>query len=192
MVVPMVLHLIGVLAIGLFPIIGIKIIEAPAAMLLGLSTAPNVGIMEYVPVTLMSSLTFGSMIFLGILAAVLLLRFALLPRCERKHVTWGCGYTAPNTRMQYTGASFSGPMVAVFKDFLQFVTRKKLPKGVFPENGFYESNCVDAVESKIFSVLGEGERMSIQMMSRLPESSSFSFLVGLITLLIMVVLLSTR
>jgi hydrogenase-4 component B len=176
----------------LFPIIGIKIIEAPAAMLLGLSTAPNVGIMEYVPVTLMSSLTFGSMIFLGILAAVLLLRFALLPRCERKHVTWGCGYTAPNTRMQYTGASFSGPMVAVFKDFLQFVTRKKLPKGVFPENGFYESNCVDAVESKIFSVLGEGERMSIQMMSRLPESSSFSFLVGLITLLIMVVLLSTR
>ena len=107
-------------------------------------------------------------------------------------MTWGCGYTAPNSRMQYTGASFSGPMIAVFQDLLQFVSRKKLPKGVFPEDGFLETNCVDAVESKIFSALSEGENVSTRLMSRIPESSSFSFLIGLLTLLIMVALLATR
>jgi formate hydrogenlyase subunit 3/multisubunit Na+/H+ antiporter MnhD subunit len=49
-------------------------------------------------------------ILAGALSAALLAVFMLLRRMSRRPAvddTWGCGYTAPSARMQYTGASFS-------------------------------------------------------------------------------------
>ena len=45
------------------------------------------------------------------------------------HRTWGCGYTAPTSRMQYTGASFASQFGDVFEGVLVFLRRMKLPKG---------------------------------------------------------------
>ena len=49
-----------------------------------------------------------------------------LQRGAARHVTWGCGYTAPNTRMQYTGTSFSLQFARVFETFLPQLRREKL------------------------------------------------------------------
>ena len=185
MTAPMFIHLIGILAIGLFPVLGLKIVEVPTGMLLNHSTAPNRPLSEYVPMTVLEPLTLIAAIFLGVLGVLLVLRVSLLPTSARRHVTWGCGYTAPNTRMQYTGSSFSQPMEVVFRDLLEFSTRGELPSDVFPKNGKYETHCVDTVERLTFKLLGDGENVATKVMGRIPEDTRFSFGLGLAALLLL-------
>ena len=61
----------------------------------------------------------GPMVFaLALASAIIVLgvaRYALgRRRPMRAGVTWGCGYHAPNPRMQYTASSFAAPLVTVF------------------------------------------------------------------------------
>jgi len=53
-----------------------------------------------VPITILSGV-----IWAGAIAAFLVVR--RLSRRRRAAATWGCGYTVPSARMQYTGASFA-------------------------------------------------------------------------------------
>lgn len=190
MIAPMVLHLLGILVIGLCPAIGLYIVSKPTQIFLALSSEPTATIDTIVPNSLLNQLMIASAVLIGSFALLLVLRFSLLPRCNRKHVTWGCGYTAANTRMQYSGSSFSDPMVAVFRDLLRFITRQDLPEGVFPKNGRYETHCIDTVERKIFSLLSNGESIAKAGMERLPENSAFSFAIGLLALILLVCLVS--
>jgi hydrogenase-4 component B len=192
MIVPMVLHLIGILAIGLFPAVGLKLVEAPTNVLLRLFRTQPVELATYVPHSLISSLTLIATILIGVFVVLAVLRFTLLPKCDRRHVTWGCGYTLPNTRMQYTGSSFSAPMVAVFRDLLKYLTREDLPQGVFPKDGHYHTHCVDAVEQSLFKSLNDGEKMVHKIMHRLPEDTRFSFGIGLAALLILAALVAMK
>jgi hydrogenase-4 component B len=192
MIVPMVIHVIGIIAIGLFPAIGVKLVEAPTGMLLKLSSAPDTPLDAYVPASLISSLTLFVSVFLGVLALLLLLRFTFLPKCDRRHVTWGCGYPVPNIRMQYTGASFSQSMAAVFRDLLKFITREELPADVFPKDGKYETHCVDTVERLMFKVLGDAETVTSYVLGWIPESTRFSFWLGLVALITLVALVSLK
>jgi len=192
MIAPMVIHLIGILVMGLVPAIGLRLVEAPTELFLKLSIAPGSHLSEHVPISLVQSLTLISAVFLAILAGLVLLRFALLPRCDRRHVTWGCGYTAANARMQYTGSSFSHPMVTVFWDFLSYLLRADLPQSVFPKNGHYDTHCVDSVEQFMFKLLADGERVVTRMMVRIPEDTRFSCGLGLAFLVLWVTLISLR
>jgi hydrogenase-4 component B len=94
--------------------------------------------------------------------------------------------------MQYSGSSFSDPMVKIFGDLLRFITREELPVGVFPEDGKYETHCIDTVERKIFSLLAGGEQVANKAMRKLPEVSEFSFAIGLIALILLVCLVTLQ
>ena len=154
-------------------------------MMLGVGT-PTVELWsQWIPSGLVQSITAFALCFAAILALLIGLRFAFLPSCNRKHVTWGCGYTLPNTRMQYSGASFSFPMVAVFRDLLRYITREELPKDVFPSDGSYETHCVDSVERRVFNWLDSSETITCQALSKLPEDSRFSFAIGLVALILL-------
>lgn len=192
MVVPMVVHLIGIVAIGLVPALGLKLVEQPVGMLMRLSSHPDAAMTDYIPMRLVESLTLVSSIFLAIFAVLMVVRFALLPRCERRHVTWGCGYTAPNPRMQYTGSSFSQIMAVVFRDLLSFITREDLPATVFPKDGKYETHYVDSVERAMFKGLAQGEEVVTQVVQRIPEDTRFSFGLGLAALLLLMAFVSLR
>ena len=65
--------------------------------------------------------------------------------------TWGCGYVAPNTRMQYTGKSFSKPLSKVFNYLL--LEKKQYhelePNEIFPEKRSYASVYNDFLEHQI-------------------------------------------
>jgi len=54
MIGPMIVHALGILAIGLVPALGLKLVEAPAGMLLALSSAPAVPLARYVDMTLLT------------------------------------------------------------------------------------------------------------------------------------------
>lgn len=62
--------------------------------------------------------------------------------------TWGCGYVAPNSRIQYTGKSFSKSLGKIF-NFLLIEEKKykELKKGeIFPEGRKYVSHYQDFFE----------------------------------------------
>jgi hydrogenase-4 component B len=113
-------------------------------------------------------------------------------REARRHVTWGCGYTAPNTRMQYTASSFANHFVRIFEAFLPQLRRERLPRDLFPrEHGHLSTHSVDAVERRMFEVLGQGESFVVQTSDRISEQPRFAFAAGLVTLIIILSLLVT-
>ncbi|HNZ72765.1 MAG TPA: proton-conducting transporter membrane subunit, partial [Prolixibacteraceae bacterium] len=67
--------------------------------------------------------------------------------------TWGCSYVAPNSKMQYTGKSFSKPLGKVFS-FLLIEEKKytELSDGeIFPKKRKYVSHYKDFFEYYIFN-----------------------------------------
>ena len=188
MIVPMVLHLIGIVVVGLAPMWALRIVQAPAGMMIGDKNITTEKWLALMPTSMLQSITFVVLAFVSVLVILLFARFMLLPKSNRRHVTWGCGYTSPNARMQYTGSSFSFPMVAVFRDLLKFWTKEDLPKGVFPKDGSYSTNCVDSIEHSTFQFLNWGERVIHKGLSKIPESMGFSFGIGFIGLIVLVTL----
>ena len=77
--------------------------------------------------------------------------------------TWGCGYVAPNTRMQYTSKSFSKSFAKLFsyittekKKYFEIAGNKIFP---LPRNfqshyqEFFEKNFIDPVNNRIFAFM---------------------------------------
>lgn len=177
----------GVVVLGLFPWGALRLVEQPAAQFTALLTR---GAPAPLPaaVNVLSTVTVAA----GLLVGLSLLLFGLRWWLGRgapaaRHVTWGCGYTAVSPRMQYTGASFSSQFAAIFQSVLVHLRRAALPQGPFPEKASHlNTHCVDAVERRMFEVLGEGEGLATQLISRLSEKPSFSFGIGLIVLVLII------
>ena len=67
--------------------------------------------------------------------------------------TWGCGYVAPNSKMQYTGKSFS-KMLGKLSNFM--IIEKKnykelVPSEIFPQSRTYSSFYFDLFEVKLIN-----------------------------------------
>ena len=121
----------------------------------------------------------------ALLVAVVIVLLLLARRAQKSaatHVTWGCGYTAPNSRMQYSGTSFSSQFAALFKAILPQLRREKLPDGYFPKDGHLATHHVDAVERRMFQMLGDGESLVTRLISRISDQPRFGFAIGLVTL----------
>jgi formate hydrogenlyase subunit 3/multisubunit Na+/H+ antiporter MnhD subunit len=65
--------------------------------------------------------------------------------------TWGCGYVKPTVRIQYTGRSFA-EMIAehLLPRFLRFRTNRQAPRGVFPSQSDFRSECPDPFSEKVY------------------------------------------
>ena len=101
---------------------------------------------------IMKNISLASFLFLLIVVFIFIIRKALLrDKKEENSSTWGCGYTAPDPKMQYTGKSFSKS----FGKLLNFMIIEK--KGyteisrdeTFPESRKYRSFYLDIIENKI-------------------------------------------
>jgi hydrogenase-4 component B len=86
-----------------------------------------------------------------------------------RHVTWGCGYTAPNSRMQYTGSSFAWDFGRRFRGLLLMLRRQKALEGYFPADGYLITHCPDAVERRLFAVIKHGDESAAELSRRLRE-----------------------
>jgi len=156
MLLPMGLHGVGVVVLGVAPVLGFMLVQRPTAIALALLPASRVDVLQPIADTL------GRV---GLISAALALVIALLwwlrarvpLTAATQRPTWGCGYTAPNTRMQYTGSGFSWDFSARFRGVLLMLQRQKAPAGYFPSDSYVVTDCVDAVERRVFSVVANGD-----------------------------------
>jgi hydrogenase-4 component B len=185
MTVPMYLHAGGIVALGLCPIAGLALTHEVVTLF----SVPGAIASETSVPTVLAPVQVAVRVLLALVIIACVVGL-YLTRKARRHVTWGCGYTAGNARMQYTASSFAAPFADVFEAFLPQLRRDRLPTDVFPaEAGHIGTHHVDPVERRMFEVLGQGEQMITQASDRMPEQPRYAFAAGLLALVIAVGLL---
>ena len=120
-----------ILFIGLFPQVAIRPIAIVAEAITGADKSIAVNHFEPTLKALSASI--------WVLIAVVLLLYALKHKLQSKRKieegpTWGCGFTAPNARMQYTGESFSEGLESIGRPLMKHtVDGRAVEKGeIFP------------------------------------------------------------
>jgi hydrogenase-4 component B len=180
--VPLLLHGLGVLALGLLPMLGLALVQpATALALAGVPAATGHELAEL-------GRTLGRIGALsgGLLAAIVALwglRRLLERRAAARHVTWACGYTAVGPRMQTTGAGFSWDFARRFRALMVLLYRHKAPQDYFPTDAYVVTGCVDAVERRLYSVIGHGDSSAAELSRQLREDDPrIAFAAGLVAL----------
>ena len=110
--------------------------------------------MDYIKgyISVMKNISIASAVFLGITGLVFVLRrFIISGNAIENSTTWGCGYQAPESGMQYTGKSFSKS----FGKLMNFILIEKksyneIDRGeIFPASRSYRSFYLDIFDNKI-------------------------------------------
>jgi hydrogenase-4 component B len=180
MAIPMAVHSVGVIVLGLYPQAALRLIE-PALQLFRLESAAS-------PATDLAAMLQPVVWACRVLAIVLGVTLVAAWRRRAKArlgQTWGCGYTSATARMQYTGGSFSAQLSTLFRPALPVMTRETLPTEPFPQHTSHLStHHVDAVERRMYEVLGQGEQFVQDTSGRIPEQPRFAFAAGLLALVV--------
>ena len=143
MLLPMILLAGACAVIGIYP---------GAFMFLALKGVGAVGL-EYGRIPLepfahvTSNITLAAMIFLAVLLIVLALRRVLYQgKPIGQSGTWGCGFTQPTARMQYTGTSYAASILEFFQPAAPLEIEHTAIRGRFPKPTRYHSHIHDIVE----------------------------------------------
>ena len=135
-----------ILFIGLFPQYAILPIARVAE---AVTASDNTMVIDHMMPTLQTMSLIS-----WILIAVIVVLFLLKRRAQRSRTitegpTWGCGFTALNTKMQYTGESFSEGLENIGKPFMKdTVDGRTIDKNeIFPTRHSYDIRHKDKVDS---------------------------------------------
>jgi hydrogenase-4 component B len=172
MLFPMVVHTIGTVVLGVAPTLGFAMVAAPTALFLHLTPdAVALETLQSVTGTLLriGAISAGLVAVLVVVLALVWLRARLKRQTPSRDATWGCGYGAPNARMQYTGGSFSADFAGQFKNIMLMLKRQKAPAGYFPRDSYVITDCVDAVERRLFAVISHGDESASDLSQKLHE-----------------------
>ena len=138
------------------------------------------------------SISLYSLLLIGIAASTWLVRsFVLQKRAQRIDATWGCGYVAPTSRIQYTGKSFSKPLGKIL-NFLLIENKhfEELKTGeIFPEKRSYVSHYHDFFERNLIEPLTKRLNYSANYFSFITNGRIQSYvLYGIVFILAMFIL----
>lgn len=144
--IPMYAVVLLIMAIGLFPKAFIVALSKPLGLYthnIDFNIQPGM-----FPVT-------EALSMIGICAAGFLLLIGLIYLIRRRmtinkpqnfNATWGCGYVAPTSKMQYTASSFIRTYRKLAEPILSIRKKKKEIQGVFPKAGGQETHPYDKIE----------------------------------------------
>jgi hydrogenase-4 component B len=94
-----------------------------------------------------ADITLGATLFLAALLIIVALRRVFY---QGKPIgsggTWGCGFTQPTTRMQYTGSSYAASILDFFKPAAPLEEDHPPVQGLFPKPTHYQSHVHDIIE----------------------------------------------
>lgn len=93
----------------------------------------------------------GAVALLAVIAlATLALRRIRAPLPVAAGPTWGCGYTAVTTRMQYTASSFGEMFVRLFRMVLRPHVDRPSLGGIFPAKAHFKSHVPETALEHVF------------------------------------------
>jgi hydrogenase-4 component B len=149
---PQYLIIILMLSIGLFPQLYFPIVNNIILKIFPISL-PVKSLFTYSFTNSISSVGKYAALLIVLSIIIYMIRYSLTRRRPAaENSTWGCGYPAPNTRMQYTGKSFSKSLgkllnfvVLENKKYKEISTRE-----IFPAGRKYSSHYNDLFVTKIF------------------------------------------
>lgn len=107
-------------------------------------------------ISIMQNISTYSMLFIGIICILGVIRYRVLnTRSKVMQTTWGCGYTAPTSKIQYTGKSFSKSLSKTF-NFIVIERKqyKELKSGeIFPKTRKHASHYHDFFEFRFIHIV---------------------------------------
>ena len=149
--IPLFVIITMMLAIGIFP--G-KVMVPIQKIILTMDSTCCVDASPHVVGPVLSNVGIASAILVTFVAGIYFLRTRItLRKTTRTSPTWGCGYIAPTSKMQYSGKSFSKPLAKLFS-FLTGEQKKYNEiesKVVFPLGRNYQSNYPEFFEKNIIN-----------------------------------------
>ena len=153
MLYPQFMILAVMLSIGLFPQYYFSFVLKSIALYLPTISALTVSSVNP-SVDIILAIGRYSFIFIVVIFLIYYIRVQITKRRARiMQPTWGCAYVAPNTRMQYTGKSFSKTLGKLF-NFIIIEEKRYQERPVsetFPQTTRHSSHYVDFFETRIIN-----------------------------------------
>lgn len=142
---------------------------------------------HFMPV--MTNIARTGALFLLLFAIMTVIRKLLyLGKEVTKSGTWGCGFSQPTVRMQYTGTSYADTMVAFFKPFSQIKKHYSGIETIFPGSTTYNSELTDTAETWLNRLLVQPILFLLSKL-RWIQHGNIQIYIGYIVLTIIVMLL---
>lgn len=146
MLLPQYLIALFILAIGLFPQVFMQLAAGPVSLFVPSVKTTGFAILS-TQIDIMSNIGLGGFIIIGLSALIYSIKKVFTKKAAvSSSPTWGCGYTAPNTRMQYTAGAFAKSFSNLVKPLIIIQKKESEIKGIFPGEHSYESSTYDKIE----------------------------------------------
>lgn len=143
MLLPMGVLSVCCLAIGILPGLVAPLLNQTMATWAQSASLPLSPIEQIAPLRQISLMAFALLAGLALCAALLQWRIGAQTLSWTE--TWGCGYTAPTARMQYTASSLAQILVEHLAWPLQLKVHRPRLDGLFPRRAEFESHVPEVV-----------------------------------------------
>ena len=143
---PMYLLAALIVVIGLFPMAFIRMLSQPVSLFTGILNLPA-DIVTVPAFAALQPISWASwLLILLVISIFLVRRFSLSHRKTETAPTWGCGYSAPTSKIQYTAGSFVRTYSKLFAPFLLIGKHEDEIKNIFPSESKYHTHPYDKLE----------------------------------------------
>jgi len=143
MLVPMLVLAAACIVIGVFPTFFMTMaLKAVAALGLGYGRIPLEPFIE-----LTGNITWTAALIFAVFFLILALRTLLYRgKTVTRSGTWGCGFTRPTVKMQYTGSSYAASILEFFRPVAPLTEDHSRVRERFPQKSHYHSHVNDIAE----------------------------------------------
>ena len=150
MLIPMVILSVTCAMIGVFPNVFFHMaIRGISALSLGYGNIPFSPFLQ-----MTENISRSAVVFLMLVLCILAVRhFLYRGKSITFAGTWGCGFTRPTVKMQYTGSSYARSIMDFFKPVAPLMEDHPGVRGVFPAKTHYRSQVTDIAEHYMEGVI---------------------------------------
>lgn len=102
--------------------------------------------------------------------------------------TWGCGFTRPTPRMQYTASSYAQPLMRVFQGLLRPEVEIHPPSGYWPKHASFHSHTPDMALDRALLPAASAAEQALTVARRLQHGRLQYYLLYVFVFLIAILL----
>jgi formate hydrogenlyase subunit 3/multisubunit Na+/H+ antiporter MnhD subunit len=152
---PLALLAAGCLALGLFPAAALRLAAPALAQVAGLDLTASAPALEAAATSLAIPVRVAAACLAALaIPAALAVRRLRAARGDARSETWGCGFSRPTARMEYTASSYAQLFLfELAPRALQPRGRVVRPRGIFPATASLASAHQDPARARLFDPL---------------------------------------